>query len=326
MEGLGSASVGLVANPESSKDIRRVVTYASTVPNHEKVNRLRRVLVGLSATAVQTVYYFPDAVGLVPQAADRLALPFALVPLDLPVTGTAEDTSAAAQALTALGAGCLITLGGDGTARAAVKGSRTLPLLPLSTGTNNAFPLLIEPTLAGLAAGSVATVAPQSWGYRPLLEVWRNDECVDLALVDVAAVAATLGGRAVWEIERVRAVATTQLAPGTVGLSAVGGHLGLPVPQGTLAVGVTLGPAGAIMRAPIAPGTIADVPVLDYAWLADGAAFALPSGTVLALDGERELVARDDARWSVRPVAAGVPVVHIEPALLACTRAVDSYA
>jgi hypothetical protein len=310
------SSVGIVANPASSKDIRRVVAHATTVSNHEKVNIVRRVLLGLAATAVDQVWYMPDSSGLVFHAADRLDLPFNISALEGDWDGTVADTIAAARQLAALGVGCMITLGGDGTVRAAVKGSRDLPIMPLSTGTNNAFPVFLEGTLAGLAAGTVATIAPQAVAGAPLLELWRNDEAVDVALVDVAAVSDNLGGRAVWEIERVRALVTTRTRPGTVGLSAIGGHIGSAPPPDALAIGLTLGP-GRTIHAPIAPGVIAPIGVAAHIWLAADATFDLPTGTVLALDGEREVNARAGERWQVRVVADGVAVVDVEAALAA---------
>ena len=51
------------------------------------------------------------------------------------------------------GCGALVVLGGDGTQRAVAKAWRDAPLVPLSTGTNNVFPLHVEATAAGLAAG-----------------------------------------------------------------------------------------------------------------------------------------------------------------------------
>lgn len=309
------SSVGIVANPASSKDIRRVVAHATTVSNHEKVNIVRRVLLGLAASAVTEVWYLPDDAGLVVHAADRLKLPFRLQPLDGEWNGTAADTTAAASQLAALGAGCLITLGGDGTVRAAVKGSRQVPILPLSTGTNNAFPMFLEGTLAGLAAGAVATIAADAIIIAPLLELWLNGVAVDLALVDVAAVADTLGGRAVWESERVQALVTTRTRPGTVGLSAIGGHIGYQPPTDAIAIGVILG-MGRTIHAPIASGVIAAVGIAQHTWLCAGDTFGLPTGTVLALDGERELNARAGETWQVRVVAQGVPVVNIERALM----------
>ena len=32
------ASIGIIANPQSGKDIRRLVSYATTIDNNEKVN------------------------------------------------------------------------------------------------------------------------------------------------------------------------------------------------------------------------------------------------------------------------------------------------
>ncbi|GIT59723.1 MAG: hypothetical protein Ct9H300mP19_16710 [Dehalococcoidia bacterium] len=55
------------------------------------------------------------------------------------------------------GVDCIVTLGGDGTNRVVAKGCLEVPLVPISTGTNNVFPPNTEGTLAGIAAGSVAT-------------------------------------------------------------------------------------------------------------------------------------------------------------------------
>ena len=43
--------------------------------------------------------------------------------------------------------------GGDRTNRAIVKSSSDIDLIPLSTGTNNVFPISSEATLAGIVAG-----------------------------------------------------------------------------------------------------------------------------------------------------------------------------
>ena len=51
----------------------------------------------------------------------------------------------------------LVTLGGDGTNRTVCGVWPEATLVPMSTGTNNVFPSLTEPTVAGAAAGLVAT-------------------------------------------------------------------------------------------------------------------------------------------------------------------------
>ncbi len=54
-------SVGIIANPAAGKDIRRLVAQGRFVPNHEKVNILKRVLAGLDAVGVDKVVFMPDS-------------------------------------------------------------------------------------------------------------------------------------------------------------------------------------------------------------------------------------------------------------------------
>src|SRR5258708_11396090 len=59
--------------------------------------------------------------------------------------------------MVAVGASVIVCLGGDGTARVTASAAGEVPMLALSTGTNNTFPAVREATIAGLAAGLVAT-------------------------------------------------------------------------------------------------------------------------------------------------------------------------
>jgi predicted polyphosphate/ATP-dependent NAD kinase len=66
----------------------------------------------------------------------------------------------------------VVLLGGDGTMRAAVPGLGDTPMLALSTGTNNAFPVMIEATVAGMALAMIATgAAPAPTTRAKLLHV-----------------------------------------------------------------------------------------------------------------------------------------------------------
>ena len=152
--------VGIIANPASGRDIRRLVAHGTVFDNNEKTAIVRRVLLGLEAVGTRRVAYMPEHdFGILPRALTELQghpLQFAAEPLEMPVLGTSADSTRAAQLLAEMGAGCIITLGGDGTNRVVAKGCGTVPLVPISTGTNNVFPTFLEGTVAGMAAGLVA--------------------------------------------------------------------------------------------------------------------------------------------------------------------------
>jgi hypothetical protein len=198
---------------------------------------------------------------------------------------------------------CILVLGGDGTCRAVAKGAGTTPLLPVSTGTNNAFPQMIEGTLAGLAAAVVARgLAAEAITQQPCLRVLREGEAVDLALVDVVTYEGSTGARAVWQMERVRQLVTTRYQPGTIGLSAIAGYAGLVPPASDVALALTLGDQGGrplqspverTVMVPVAPGLVQPVNIREYRWLQQGEILRVaPVPCVLALDGEREFEVR----------------------------------
>ncbi len=55
--------VGIVANPASGKDIRRLVAHGSVFDNNEKGNILQRILLALDALGVERVSIMPDYYG-----------------------------------------------------------------------------------------------------------------------------------------------------------------------------------------------------------------------------------------------------------------------
>ena len=62
------------------------------------------------------------------------------------IEGNQKDSTRASEILDNMGVACIITLGGDGTNRVVAKACKETPLLPISTGTNNVFPFMIEGT------------------------------------------------------------------------------------------------------------------------------------------------------------------------------------
>ena len=149
--------VGIIANPAASKDIRRLVAQGRVVPDWEKVNIVRRAMLGLQSVGVEKVVAMPDSSHLVRRAADDPHLSVEVELLRMSALYNEGDTVRAAAAMAELGVDCVITLGGDGTNRAVARGSCELPMVAISTGTNNVFPVMVEGTTAGMAAGLVAS-------------------------------------------------------------------------------------------------------------------------------------------------------------------------
>jgi predicted polyphosphate/ATP-dependent NAD kinase len=61
---VGDAIVGVVANPLSGRDIRRLVTQASVFPTAEKANMIVRMLTAFGAVGVQRVLVGTDLGGI----------------------------------------------------------------------------------------------------------------------------------------------------------------------------------------------------------------------------------------------------------------------
>ena len=307
--------VGIIANPASGRDVRRLVAKASVFHTAEKCNMVQRALTALASCGVQSVVMTKDLGGIAAGVmraieAHRIhaSAPWPNVAfLELPIEDSAQDSVRAVEQMLELGVALIMVLGGDGTHRVIASRCGSVPLVALSTGTNNAFPEIREATVAGLAAGLVATGAiPRELGIirNKLLRVRMSGEACDLALVDVCASSDYwTGARALWKAEDLTELFVTTARADAIGLSAIAG-LSFPVeraaPRG---VRLRLCPAGGgimTVRVPIAPGLIAPVGIAEAASIRPGEEHALRTQRgVLALDGEREIEFGPDDRLSV---------------------------
>ena len=84
---MSESLVGIVANPASGKDIRRLVAHGSSFDNNEKINIVRRVLLGMDAVGTERVAYMPDTYAIVERAASSITLRPRLEPLSMPMVG-----------------------------------------------------------------------------------------------------------------------------------------------------------------------------------------------------------------------------------------------
>ena len=314
--------VGLIVNPAAGRDIRRLVGLASVIPHHEKAAIVRRVLRGLEAAEVDTVLYLPDGVGIVAAALDGMRRTVRLEPLPVLPRACAADSTEAARLLSARGVGAVVTIGGDGTNRAVAAGCSDIPLVAISTGTNNVFPTMVEGTVAGLAAGLVATgaVAAGAVSRRSKRVDVRTSTVDDFALVDAAACRdAFRGAAAVWDVARVRALVLARAEPWAVGLSSIGGRIHPVAAEDPGGLYLELGGrSGRAVHAVLAPGLTADVVVSEYRLLHHGEEVTLDaSGGTIALDGERELLVDGPATASV--TRSGPLVIDVRRALTAAS-------
>lgn len=289
--------VGIIANPASARDVRRLVAHGGAVTTHDKLNRLQRVLAGLAAAGVDRVISMADRGGIMDglrRLSDRTSaegwpmLEF----VDQPITHSALDTTAATRAMVDAGAGAIVVLGGDGTNRVVASASADVPLVSISTGTNNAFPRPVEPTVAGLAAGLVAVDerCRAAGTYRAKKMTVRCGTRLEDALVDLAISSVDrVGSGAVWDVTSISELFLCFAEADAIGLSAIGGHLQPTSRRHCAGLRMELGmPSATVVHPPIAPGLLEAVGVRSVSdFEADAPITTHASNGVVAIDGER---------------------------------------
>jgi len=312
--------VGIIANPASGRDVRRLLAAAGTSTPEDKASIVRRVVLGGIEVGVERFVFLPESAGIVRRAVDTITGP-ELEVLHLRRHLDERDSTAAAEMMRDAGCGVVVVLGGDGTNRAVVRGWPDAPLLPLSTGTNNAFPAFVEATVAGVAAGLVATGAVALTDVADRAKVVRVEivgEAPDLALVDIVATSDRwVGSMELFDPDRLVLTVLARAEPASVGFSAVGGLLHPVRPADDAGLLVRFAPPAAAarrLRAPTAPGHHAALGIDEVRPLALDEAVELSGPCVLAFDGERRRVLGDGARaivtvrrdgpWVIRPAAA----------------------
>lgn len=332
-----TATIGIIANPASARDIRRVVANASNLQVADRVNIVLRVLTTLASVGIAKVLVMPDTSGIRALLTRHLARERNLhhafpevAFLGFEPTSTVDDTLLAARMMREAGVAAIVVLGGDGTHRAVVRECGRVPIAGLSTGTNNAFPEMREPTITALAVGLYACgriAAADALLGNKLLEVDINDgERRDIALVDaVVSTERILGARAVWKTEPLAAIYLTFAEPQAIGLSAIGGllhPLGRREPGG-LAVQLAMNAHDRRLglRAPIAPGMVREVAIAGWQPMEADRRYPVEvEAGVIALDGERELAFGPRDRVAITLRENAFPTVDVAGCLQLAAR------
>ena len=313
-------SVGIIANPRAGKDIRRLVAHGSVLDTQEKVYIVRRAILGLEGAGVDEIVFFPDPASIGPKAlsgieGDRQST---VRMLEMSVFDEAADSTRAARLMQEQGVACVIVLGGDGTNRVVTKGSGAMPLVPLSTGTNNAFPRFVESTLAGLASGYYAArnMPVEEFSYpTKCLKIYRNGTLEDVALVDVAVCDYQfVGARALWEVHRLKELFLTQGQPTNIGMASIGGMIHPVRPDESAGLALQLGNGARISHRRDCPRAWSpSVGIQHHTPMQIGDRLPVTfKPAILALDGERELQVNAEDSWETELSWDGPRVLDIE--------------
>ena len=324
------SKVGIIANPFASMDIRRLVAYATTMGSYQKIGIVRRVILALGWVGIDEILIMPDRDNLGYRALTDIGqhkLKCQASILEMPITNESEDSMTATRIMKEQGVDCIVTMGGDGTNRVVARACGQIPIVPISTGTNNTFPFMVEGTTAGLAAGIIARgIVNQDTciAASKKLDIIKNDEVVDLALIDAVVLDQQfIGAKAIWDLSHVKEVITTQCHPAYIGMASIGGSFHPISADDNEGLYLRTGENSLRVSAAIAPGIIGEVGIEEYRVLSlnERGRIKVEKLALIALDGEREVEIRPQDKIEIELNQNGPRVVRVKETLEEAARA-----
>lgn len=304
--------LGIIVNPMSGRDVRRVAARASTTSHNDKQQHVTRLVLGALEHGVDEIYLGNEPFRINERAVENLAEKDKIKILSFKLTHSEKDTIHMTNAMWDAGCRVFIVLGGDGTNRIVAKTKPDAIVLPLSTGTNNVFPQLLEASIAGIAAGIIASgrLKYEDHCYRAKqvhVTVNRqatNETFEDLALIDAVLLKGdAMGSLLPFTSENLQSIFLTRAEPASVGISPIGGYLMPSSARDDFGVSINCGePAETAVRVPISPGLYDTVSINSIEKMSLGAASICRGPGILAFDGDRTipLEPKDEATITVR--------------------------
>ena len=288
--------LGIVVNPFSGRDVRRVAARASTSDHHEKQQQVTRLVLGALSRGVEKIYLAHEPFRINERAIANLPVRDKVEILKFPLTHTAQDTRTMTGLMWGKGCRVFIVLGGDGTARALAGDYPDATILPLSTGTNNVFPYRLEASVAGMAAGLVATgkIAAGACLRCKRIHIEKNGER-DMALIDAVLLRNDfIGSLLPFSAPDLDMILLTRGEPAAIGISPIGGFLMPTRHQDDHGLVVQCcANAAEKVNVPISPGLHADVGIQACRKLELGEAVRFTGPGILAFDGDRTMKLAD---------------------------------
>ncbi|MDF2675962.1 MAG: kinase [Bacillota bacterium] len=318
-------SIGIIANPASGKDIRRLVSHATVIDNNEKINIVERIVLGAQALGVERVYMMPDSYNIGYRVEDKLntcdELKCEINVINMFRFDGIEDTLKAAEFMENLNVGCIVVLGGDGTNRAVAKVTKNTPLISISTGTNNAYPVMMEGTIAGMAA---AAVASNRFNNRLFvekdkrIEIYKENELKDIALIDaVVSKDLFVGAKAIWDMNNIEKIFVSRSHPASIGFSSVVGCKKIINPNDDYGAYLDLNSNDTKIMAAVAAGIVIPISVSEPVILNfdDEYEYITKSRGTIALDGEREIQFSENQKYIFKISRNGPNHVNVKKIL-----------
>lgn len=317
-------TIGIIANPASGKDIRRLVSHATVVDNNEKVNIVKRLILSAQGYGVERIYIMPDTFLIGYKAIDFLKLSRELKIevqiIDMKIKGNYMDTIRAAEIMEEKDVGCIVVLGGDGTNRAVAKAITNTPLIGISTGTNNVYPEMVEGTVVGMAAAIASCVSNKEEICKKdkRIEIFKDGQLVDIALVDCVISKQTyIGSKAIWNPKDIDKVIVSRAHPGSIGFSTIVGTSLIVREEDEFGALVNVNTGSRKVKVPIAAGTIENLTLdeIKILQLNEKVHFRSKYKGVMALDGEREIPFKEGEVFEIKVTRNGPYRIIINKAL-----------
>ncbi len=308
--------VGVIANPVSGKDVRRIVSDAFTFNNFEKLNIIKRIVRTALSFGKMEFIFMPEEFGFGNRIKEEFGDSISILPFK---PEGENDTVKSARMMEQFDVCCIIVLGGDGTNRLVAKGLTTTPVIPISTGTNNAYPKFCEGTAVGLALAGIlkmGTIEKNFLLRQKKLELLENNTLKDIALVDIAVIRGDfVGSKAVVEPNKIKELFVSFAEPGVIGLSAIFAYH-TPIKRHSEFWGYSkIGKDGFSIKTPIMPGKVDTVKVENIKILNKNDKIPISfQPAIAALDGER-VVYLNKNRFFVRMNPNGPYILDIQKIL-----------
>jgi len=275
----------------SGRDVRRLAARASNMTHEAKRDIVARIAAGADAAGVTDIFVTREPFRIASLALELMPLRAKVHLLETPIANDARDTERALEAFIAAGCRTIVSVGGDGTNRAIARAAPDIDLIPISTGTNNVFPRLIEPTIAGLVAGHLAAgklSRDELVRRAKRVHVELPDGSRDIALIDAVLLERDhVGNMLPFDADRLVRLVLTRAEPDAIGMSPIGGYLDVVGADDDCGLVVEMG-EGRRFLVPLSPGHFREVSVARTERISFGETVLFRGKGVLALDGDRD--------------------------------------